>query len=300
MISEKSSAYPTAIRGLRFRAVAQRADESQQQHARDVHRHALNAGGQTESKERSDDREIGTKRHRAFEVHDEAAREKQPQADRGHRDTRDRSAHCRAPRAECRDRTCATDEHDVQDEVEHRHRHAEAQRRPRIAGRAKRAPQHEEHQQPDAVQKHRLQKRQGLGAHGGRGVHQIEERRREHVADGRKNAERQRHRREKGLIHRAVDLLVIVGPRGPRDEHAHPGEQGTDEDDDDQEDLPAHADRGIGRVADVVPDERVVDDTLEPADGILKNRRPGDLPDRRHNRPVDNGSIEALALSAGT
>ena len=41
---------------------------------------------------------------------------------------------------------------------------AEVQAGPRVAGRAQRPAEHEEHQHPDAEQEHRPQKRQRLGA----------------------------------------------------------------------------------------------------------------------------------------
>ena len=116
------------------------------------------------------------------------------------------------------------------------------------------------------------------------------------VAERRQNAERQDERGEERLVDGAVDLVVIVRAGEARDEHAHAGEQRADEDDDDEEDLPAHADRGVAGVADVVADQRVIDDALQAADGVLQHRRPGDLPDGRRDRPFDDRAIECLAL----
>ena len=81
-------------------------------------------------------------------------------------------------RAERGNRAGAADEHDVEHDVQHRHRDAEPQRRPRIAGGAQRAAEHEEHQHADAEQEHRPQERQRLGAHRRRRVHEVEQRRR--------------------------------------------------------------------------------------------------------------------------
>ena len=51
----------------------------------------------------------------------------------------------------------------LNDDVEHRGRDAEAQRRARVAGRAQRAAEHEEQQHADAADEHRPQERQRLG-----------------------------------------------------------------------------------------------------------------------------------------
>ena len=68
------------------------------------------------------------------------------------------------------------DEDDVEHDVQHRHRDAEHHRRARVAGRAQRAAQHEEHQHAAAEQEHDAQERQRFGLHRGRGVHEIEQR----------------------------------------------------------------------------------------------------------------------------
>ena len=99
-------------------------------------------------------------------------------------------------------------------------------------------------------------------------------------------------RRQERLVDRPVDLVVVVRPRGARHQHAHPGEQRRDEDDHDEEDLPAHADGGVAGEADEVADQRVIDDPLEPADRVLQHRRPRDFPHRRHDRPFDDRAIE--------
>ena len=115
------------------------------------------------------------------------------------------------------------------------------------------------------------------------------------VPERRQDGERQHQRGEERLVDRAVDAIFVVGAGEARDEHAHAGEQRADEDDDDEENLPADADGRIAGVADVVADQRVIDDALEAADRVLQDRRPGELPDRRHDRPIDDRAIEALA-----
>ena len=74
----------------------------------------------------------------------------------------------------------------------------------------------------------------------------------QHVADRRQDPDRDDHRRQERLIDRAVRPFRLIRSGEARDEHTHPGEQRTDEDDDDEEDLPAHADGGVGREADEV------------------------------------------------
>ncbi len=105
-------------------------------------------------------------------------------------------------------------------------------------------------------------------------------------------------RNQERLIDRAIDSLVIVGSGEARDEHAHAGEERRDEDDDDEEDLPAHADRGVGGVADEVPDHRVVDDPLQPADRVLQDRRPRQLPHGAGDGTFDDRAIEAAAATS--
>ena len=107
-------------------------------------------------------------------------------------------------------------------------------------------------------------------------------------------------RGEKGLVDGLVDVVVIVGAGEPRHQHAHAGEERADEDDHDEKDLPAHADRRVAGEADVVPHHRVVDDPLQAADGVLQHRRPRDLPDRRADRSFDDRPIELAALLGRT
>ena len=95
---------------------------------------------------------------------------------------------------------------------------------------------------------------------------------------------------EERLIDRAVHPVGLVGAGEARHQHAHAGEQRADEDDDDEEDLPAHADRGVAGEADVVPDHRVIDDPLQAADGVLQDRRPGELPDGVGDRALRRSS----------
>src|SRR5262249_25068848 len=109
-------------------------------------------------------------------------------------------------------------------------------------------------------------------------------------------ADGQRNRGQEGLVHRAIDLVVVVGAGGSRHQHTHAGKERADEDDDDEENLPAHADGGVAGVADVVADEGVVDDPLQATDGVLKPGRPGDLPDGRCYRTVHDRAIELTLL----
>ena len=62
-------------------------------------------------------------------------------------------------------------------------------------------------------------------------------------------------------------------------------------DDDDDEDLPRHADRGVAGESDDVADHHVVDDSLEPADDVGQHRRPRDLPNRRGQVSFDDGPV---------
>ena len=134
---------------------------------------------------------------------------------------------------------------------QHRHRHAEPQRRVRITGGAEGAAQHEEHHHAEDADEHCSQERQRLVLHLRRGVDDVEQRRRGEVADGRQQ-HRQAERREKRLVDDAVDLLRLVRAGESRDQDAHPGEQRADEDDDDEDDLPADANGGVAVVADEI------------------------------------------------
>ena len=124
---------------------------------------------------------------------------------------------------------------------------------------------------PDAEHEHRLQERQRLGADGRRRVDDVEQSRREHVPERREDADRQGERGQERLVDGAVHLVVIVRAGGARHQHAHAGEQRADEDDDDKKDLPAHADGGVAGEPDVMADERVIDDPLQTADGVLQD-----------------------------
>src|SRR5207247_10427080 len=89
----------------------------------------------------------------------------------------------------------------------------------------------------------------------------------------------------------AIDLVRVAGSDKPRDEHGHPGEHRADEDDDDEDNLPADADRRVADVADVMADHDVVDDPLQAGDDVLEHRRPRELPDGGNDRPFNQRSI---------
>ena len=43
-----------------------------------------------------------------------------------------------------------------------------------------------------------------------------------------------------------------------------------------------------------MPDQRVIDHALQPADEILQHRGPGEHPDGSSERPLDDGAIEGF------
>ena len=184
VISAKQLRVADGIRGLRFGAVLERTDEPQQHHAGDVHRHTLDAGRETEAEQRTDDRPVGRARLRAREMHDQPAAQQQPDADRRHDQARRNGAEGRAARAERRHRTVARNQDQVERDVQNGHADSEAHRRARVARRPQRAAEHEEQQHPDAEDEHRPQERQRLRLDRRRGVHEIEQRRREEVPAG--------------------------------------------------------------------------------------------------------------------
>jgi hypothetical protein len=158
-------------------------------------------------------------------MHDKLSAEEQPETDRRHRNTRDRGPDRRAARSKRRNRSRASNEHDVQREIQHSHCDAEAQRRPRVARGAQRTAKHEEHQQPDVEQEHRLEEWQRFGPHFWCRIDHIQQRRGERVTERRQDADGEDERRQKRLIDRTVHLVVVVCTRRARHEHAHSREQ---------------------------------------------------------------------------
>jgi hypothetical protein len=194
-------------------------------------------------------------------------------------------------RTERRDGTEAANEDDVQQDVEHRHRHAEDHRRARISGRAQRAAQHEEDHGTARRHEHDAQEGQGFLLHRRRRVDEIEQPRRQEVTEGREDADGEADCDEEGLVHRPVHHLLVAGARVTGDEHAHPAEERHDEGDDDEKDLPAHADGGVAGVSDEMADHHVIDDALHAADDVGEHRGPGELPHRRTQRSLDDGAV---------
>ena len=78
-----------------------------------------------------------------------------------------------------------------------------------------------------------------------RGVHEVEQHRREEISDGAHHDEHA-DRREERLLHHFVHAIGITGAGEARHEDRLAGEERRDEDDDDEEDLPADADGGVG------------------------------------------------------
>jgi hypothetical protein len=146
-------------------------------------------------------------------------------------------------------------------------------------------------QHPLAAEKHDAEERQGLLLHLGRGVDQRQQRRRQEVTQRGQHQERQRDGGEKCLVDSPIHFLRITRPGKAGHQDAHPGEQRIDEDDDDDEDLETHADRGIAPEAHQVSDQRVIHHPLQPADHVGEHGRPGDPPDRRPQRSLDNRPV---------
>ena len=216
-----------------------------------------------------------------------------------HGNARDGCAHRSPLRSESRDRAGAANQQDIQADVEDGHRDAEIEACPGIAGSAQRSTQHEKHQHADAEDEHDSQERQGFGLHCRRGVHDFEQERRERVAERREDADGQHESGQEGLVNGPIDTFVIVRPGETRDQHTHTGEERADEDDDNEKDLPADADRRITGEADEVADQRVIDDALEPADGVLEHGRPRDLPHGAADGTLDDRSIELATRFGG-
>ena len=131
-------------------------------------------------------------------------------------------------------------------------------------------------------------------------MNEVEQPGRGEIADRRQHEQSQDQRRHRRLQHDAIDLVGTVGADEAGDEHAHAGVERADEDDDDENDLPADADGGVGGEADEVSDQRVIDDALETTDHVLQHGRPGDLPDGVRDRTVDQTAVvPALGRDVG-
>ena len=275
------------VGGLRRGAVLQRSDETQQQHAGDVHRDPLHTGRKAEAEQRPDDREVWPPIDTGMEVDHRARCEEPPGTvagdDRAARDGAERGA----------DRPQERDEQHIEDHRQHRHRDAQPQRRPWVAGSAERTAQHEEHHHAEDAHEHRAQEGKGFGLHLRRGVDDVEQPRRGRVAD-RGQQHRKGERGKKRLVDDAVHLLRLVRPGEAGHEHGHAGEQRAQKDDDNDDDLPADADGGIAGIADEMANHGLIDDSLEAGDDVLQHRRPRQTPDGATNGAFDDGPVKCL------
>src|ERR1044072_8095423 len=138
----------------------------------------------------------------------------------------------------------------------------------------------------------KTQKRQRFRFDVWRGMNKIEQTRGQQITKRRHDAERNEERCEKPLIDRAIHFFFVARARKTRDQHAHAGKQRRDENDDDEKDLPAHADRRVCLVTDKMPDEHVVHHALQSADRIRQHRGPRDLPNRWLQRAFNDRTIE--------
>src|SRR5262249_9444366 len=100
---------------------------------------------------------------------------------RRHKTGSDHRPHRRTGGAERGDRPQPADQDDVQREVQRRHDDAEDHWRARVARRSQRAAEHVEDEHAAAEEKRDAEERQRFRLHFGRGVDQIEQRRREDV-----------------------------------------------------------------------------------------------------------------------
>ena len=282
------------VRRLRLGAVIQRPDEPKQKHTGQVHDDPLEAGWQPEPEQLPDNGPIGRKGHRSREADHQPPREQQHHEGHGCQPAGYRGAQGRAMRAVGRNWTESSDKHDIQDDVEAGHHQTETQRRPRVAGRPERAAHHEEDQHPDAEHEHGADVGQGLDLHLRRRVDHGEKPGREDIAKRREHADRHEHRRQEGLIDRTVDLIVVARTGEASDEHAHAGEYGGHEHDDQNKDLGTDPDGCVAGVAHVVADHRLVDDALQSTQDVLQHSGPGEHPHRLRKRTLDDGTVEGL------
>jgi hypothetical protein len=177
------------------------------------------------TEQRADDRPVGSVRPALWKAHHPPALDElEKRVCRDERRGDDRS-HCSTCGAESRDRTEPANQHDVEADVQDRHRDAQTQRRFRIARGAQRAAEHEKQQHAETVQEHDPQIRKRFALNFGGCVDQIEQHGREEPAERRKDAERERSGGQERLVHGAIDGFVIVRAREARDQHAHSGKQ---------------------------------------------------------------------------
>ena len=267
--------------------------KAQHHDAADVHCDPLNAGGQSESEQRPDDRPVWSEAVAVRERYDPSSRPQLPQRVRSNQSGGEHGTHRRAGRPERRDGAEPPDQDDVQNQIQNGQGDTEDHRCSRIPGGAKRDAQHMEDQEAAAEDEHDAEKRQGFVLDGGRCIHQIQQPGGGEVSDRCHDAEAHDERGKGRLIYRTIDLVLFTRSSKARDQHAHAGEHGGDEDDDHQHQLPAHANRGVGGVAHEVANQHVIDDPLQSTDDVREHRRPRDLPDRGPERPFDDGPVVA-------
>ena len=104
---------------------------------------------------------------------------------------------------------------------EQRDRHAEHHRCASVSRRPQRAGEHEEDHLPHARREDDAEEGECLGLHGRRRIHEIEQPRRQEIAD-RRDDRRQPDRRDERLINRAVHPFLVARAGETRDEHTHP------------------------------------------------------------------------------
>src|SRR5262249_19600075 len=144
-----------------------------------------------------------------------------------------------------------------------------------------------------AKHEHDAQEREGFGFYVRCGINEIEQKRRDHIADWGHDPERDRDCGEERLIDCAVNLFFVAGADKTSDEHAHAREKRSDEDYDDQKYLPGHADCGVSLITDKIANQSVVNHSLQSADSISQHRWPCDFPDRTSEWPFYDGSVIA-------
>src|SRR5260370_12956658 len=100
--------------------------------------------------------------------------------------------------------------------------------------------------------------------------------------------------REERLIDNAIYFVWLIGAGKPCNQDRHPGEERTDEDDNDDDDLPTRADGGVRWVSEKMTNHHVIDDALQTGDYVLQHGRPGQAPNGGTNRPLDDRAVEFL------
>lgn len=214
-------------------------------------------------------------------------------ADHGRED----GAQRRAAHAEGWKNTESCNEDGADDDIEQGGEYAEFQGYFRITGGVKGACEQKHEEEWCAAEEENAQVGEGVKCHRLRYIHEFQQRRCTEVAYGSEDKGEGSEGSHEGGVKYPTESIAVLSSGIARNKYVHAVEDGGDEDDEDEKDLPRHADGGIGSAVlrrDKMTHQNMVDDAMGTVDHVQAYERPRQFPYRTEAASTDDFQVKGF------